>query len=266
VKIQPLLDRFSHFPISRLAIVTLIALACNIQGCKSQFFDVNGPLFKAVDSGDLGEVKALLKENPKLVSSRDNIGVTPLHLAAIRGYNHMAELLLARGANVNVRDNDGDTPLIFAAGSGHKNVAELLLTKGADVNAKNQHMRQTSLHLAAWKGYKDVAALLLANKVEVNARDINGMSALLCAFEEIPVNKEMVELLLDNKADVNSRDNDGYTALHEAAAKGERGIVELLVARGANVNSKNNYGDTPLHLAEGLKDMVELLRQHGGHE
>jgi ankyrin repeat protein len=56
--------------------------------------------------------------------------------------------------------------------------------------------------------------------------------------------------------------------LHEAAAKGERGIVELLVAKGANVNSKNNYGDTPLHLAEkaGINDIVELLRQHGGHE
>jgi len=36
---------------------------------------------------------------------------TPLHLAALRGYTDMAEVLLDHGADVNAVDCDGDTPL-----------------------------------------------------------------------------------------------------------------------------------------------------------
>jgi len=48
----------------------------------------------------------------------------------------VAELLLAKGANINAKSNDGFTPLYEAAYAGHEDVAELLLAKGADVNAK----------------------------------------------------------------------------------------------------------------------------------
>ena len=36
---------------------------------------------------------------------------TPLHLAALKGYPDMAEVLLDHGADVNAVDCDGDTPL-----------------------------------------------------------------------------------------------------------------------------------------------------------
>jgi ankyrin repeat protein len=45
----------------------------------------------------------------------------------------------------------------------------------------------------------------------------------------------------------------------------------LLLANKADVNAKNNEGWTPLHEAvacekNGCKDVVKLLRQHGGRE
>ena len=42
----------------------------------------------------------------------------------------------------------------------------------------------------------------------------------------------------------------------------------MLLAHGADVNAMNQKGETPMHLAVNAKlnDMVELLRQHGGHE
>jgi ankyrin repeat protein len=45
-------------------------------------------------------------------------------------------------------------------------------------------------------------------------------------------------------------------------------MVELLLTNQAEVNTKNNKGETPLHSAAimGCKDVVELLRQHGGQE
>jgi ankyrin repeat protein len=45
-------------------------------------------------------------------------------------------------------------------------------------------------------------------------------------------------------------------------------VAELLLAHGADFNAKDNIGLTPLHDAtkSGNEDIVELMRQHGGHE
>lgn len=45
-------------------------------------------------------------------------------------------------------------------------------------------------------------------------------------------------------------------------------VVELLLANKADVNAKADNGATPLDIAAGggHEDVVELLRQHGGHE
>src|SRR6516225_6857823 len=88
-------------------------------------------------SGDLGKVKALLKDNPDLVFSKDDQGMTPLHWVAQLGCKDAAELLLASKAEVNAKNNDGWTPLLEAAFWGNRDVAELLLAHGADVNGKS---------------------------------------------------------------------------------------------------------------------------------
>jgi ankyrin repeat protein len=61
-------------------------------------------------------------------------GITPLHYAASK---EIAELLIAKGADLNAKDNNGWTPLHEAARKGHKEVVELLIAKGADLNAKD---------------------------------------------------------------------------------------------------------------------------------
>jgi ankyrin repeat protein len=45
-------------------------------------------------------------------------------------------------------------------------------------------------------------------------------------------------------------------------------MAELLLANNADVNAKNNKGETPFRVAVGKdkQDVIELLRQHGGHE
>ena len=63
-----------------MALVTLFALA----GSKLAFA---GEIHEAAASGDLAEVKALLKEDPGLVNSKDTNYYTPLHMAAMMGEN-----------------------------------------------------------------------------------------------------------------------------------------------------------------------------------
>ena len=213
--------------------------------------------------GDLGKLKALLKDNPYLVFSKDNkhYGETPLHWAVSKGNKDMAELLLASKAEVNAQEDHDETPLHKAASEGYMEMAELLLASKAEVDAKDRN-GWTPLHLTAFRGNREVAELLLANKADVNARDYNGETPLHRAV--IGRQKEVVELLLANKADVNAKTHDGTTPLYRAAVTGYKEVVELLLANKADVNVKTNDGETPLHYAavEGFRDVAKLLAAH----
>jgi ankyrin repeat protein len=129
----------------------------------------------------LAKVKALLENNPALISSKAVDGGTPLHPAALHGHKTVVELFLARRAEVDAKSNKGYTPLQLAAAMGHRGVVEMLLAHGADVNSKDAEFRWTPLHWAAGGGHKDVVEALLANKPNVNAKDDEGRTPLLLA-------------------------------------------------------------------------------------
>ncbi len=120
---------------------------------------LGGEIHDAVRDGDLVKVKALLKNSPYLVSSKDENGATPLHIAARYGQKAAAELLLANKADVNARTFKGVMPLHLAAQQGHKDMVELLLANKAEVNAKAS-IGWTPWYLATQNGHKEVADLL----------------------------------------------------------------------------------------------------------
>jgi ankyrin repeat protein len=84
------------------------------------------------------------------VNARDEIGKTPLHVAAAVGNKGAVELLLAKGADANAKDQLGKTPLHWAAAGGQKEVAELLIAKGADILFEYNHYPNKNFYL---KGY-----------------------------------------------------------------------------------------------------------------
>jgi ankyrin repeat protein len=238
------LSHLFYSRIFRLTAMLLIMLACSsLAFC--------GEIHYAAFDGNLQRIKDLLKDNPKLVSTKDIVGRTPLHLAAQWGHKDVAELLLAKGADVNAKDDDGGTPLHMAKS---KDVAELLLAKRAEINARVNDGR-TPLHIAVNYGHKDVVEVLLANKTDVNAGDNKGWTPLHYVTLQ---NKAIAALLLAKGAKVNARTNDGMTPLHMAQSSE---VAELLLAKGADVNAKNNNGDTPLHIAAGYgnEDLTALL-------
>ena len=151
-----LIGRLCRSPILRLAAVLLVALLWSRAG-------FGGEIHDAASKGDLEKVKALLKDNPKVVFSlatnKDEEGSTPLHFAALKGHLDVVALLLASKADVNAKNNEGSTPLHYAAVHDHKDVAELLLASKADVNAKNKY-NDTPLHLAVAYRHEGVSELL----------------------------------------------------------------------------------------------------------
>ena len=61
----------------------------------------NHPIFAPTFHGKVARVKQLLDDDPSLVTMRDAKDLTPLHVAASRGQDKVAQLLLDRGADVN---------------------------------------------------------------------------------------------------------------------------------------------------------------------
>ena len=153
---------------------------------------------------------------------------------------------------------NGRTPLHFAALENARKAANLLIARGADVNAKADGT--TPLHTAAYRNARDVADLLIAHGADVNAKDKDGVTPLGDAAYRNA--RDAADLLIARGADVNAKSKYDNTPLHLAAWKNARDVADLLIARGADVNVKNNWGDTPRDVAEnhGHLELARLLR------
>ena len=201
----------------RLDATTKARLAA--QRIPSQF-----TLNEAVRLNDIVLVEALIDEDTDF-SEGDQLGETPLHDAAVRGYGEIALLLIERGADVNARDVRGLTPVHAAAWQGHREMVALLAAKGADIHARDQD-GLTPLHTAALAGRKETVDLLIVRGAEINAKNKNGLTPLHAAA--LSGDRETVALLIDRGADVNAGSKNGSTALQLALEQNHREVVELL--------------------------------------
>jgi len=122
--------------------------------------------------------------------------ISPLHLALYLKDEAKARSLIQAGVDVNRRTPNGTAPLDRAVGAGFKDIAELLIAKGADVNAKG-NWGWTPLHSAVY-GHKDIVALLIAKGADVRARDGSGRTPL--AYAQNEGYTEIVELLRQHEA------------------------------------------------------------------
>ena len=122
-------------------------------------------IHKAADDGNIEAIKQHIAAGTD-VNSNDEW--TPLHAAANK---ETAELLIAKGADINAKDNISGTPLFWAALEGNEEVAELLIRQGADVNAAGPK-GWTALHWAVAMAQKKTVELLIGEGAEVNAKDV----------------------------------------------------------------------------------------------
>ena len=259
------------------------------------------PIHDSGRNGDLAGTQAELDKGVD-VDTKDDMGMTPLHVAAWYGHKEIAELLIDAGADANATTYWGSTPLHVAAQDGHKEIAELLIAAGADVTVKDDYgftpvdhanigifwfppegiaaKKETadllrkhggisgaadSIHVAAAVGNIETVKQHLADGTDVNAKNDGGLTPLLQAAAN--GHKEIAELLITKGADVNVNVN-GTTPLHIAAFNGHKEVAELLIANGADVNAKDEDGMTPLLHTITIygynKEIAELLIAAGG--
>ena len=223
------------------------------------------PIHDAAYDGDLAGVKAELDkgadvnaklENADLLRKHVGKGYTPLHNAAIKGREEIAELLIAAGADVNAKGVDEWTPLHWAARKGREGVTELLITKGAVVNSKANDGK-TPLDWAIQKSRTETADILRKH----GGKTAEELEEIFHVIEDGDL--EAVNKAISDGFDFNNAIYEGQTPLHMAVDWGHKKIVELLLVNGVDVNAKDEFGDTPLDWADG--EIADLLRKHGGN-
>ena len=183
-----------HILITTIAAVVLV-------GCgKPSNPEADRALLKAAEDGNIEAVKQHLADGAEVNAA---IKWTPLHYAAGEGHKGIAELLIAKGANVNAKIVSGlfqgQTPLDVAEEAEHTEIADLLRKNGAKTS--DWLKAGESIHIAAKAGHI-----------------------------------EAVKKHLAAGADVNAKDRYGYTALGRAVSVGHKETAELLIAKGADVN------------------------------
>lgn len=99
------------------------------------------PLHIACVRGHHDTVCHLIDKGADIIAC-DNDGKSPLYLACEYGQVYVVELLLSKGADVNLRDNDGASPLFIASQQGHYDIVDLLINHGAIVNDKTNNFKE----------------------------------------------------------------------------------------------------------------------------
>jgi len=220
-------------------------------------------LYNVVQSGDTSTFNALVTPE-QVTNCQDREGQTFLHRVSILGDLHMAETLLALGADFRIHDNKGYTVTHTAAQYDHGDIIRLLAERGADlVTPSNPDhdgwfgeldtpTHATPLHLAAFGGHLDTVETLFelakyrSGTIPWHERgaddhsdhidwgsDFCGRTALMCAAQMGHV--ETARFLLDHGAKVNAaggRGSWGFSAWDLAKSAGHKEMIRLLEERG----------------------------------
>jgi ankyrin repeat protein len=235
----------------------------------------------AVRTGNIEAVKKHLAAGTDVNAKKDVWDEpTPLHRAASEDHKEIAELLIAKGADVNATDGIRRTPLHLATSWGHKELVALLIAKGADVNATDNRGR-TPLEFPIRMRDTEIINLIREHGGRTG-EELKGGEPVVEATQSEPTtakapdisihqaaedgNIEAVKQYLDGGVDVNAKDKLGWTPMFYAAFSGRKEIAELLIAKGADVNAKSKFGSQiPLYFAaqSGYKEIAELLIENG---
>ncbi|KAI3554490.1 hypothetical protein CABS03_07752 [Colletotrichum abscissum] len=231
----------------------------------------NHPHPEAVD--DPKSLRELIKEYESEVNVKDDMGMTPLHVAAEKGLVGAVEELIRAGADLETQDHKGFTPLMTATREQQVEVMRKLLKPPSEYSGdvmvqleKRSLTGRTPILWASIYGFLDGVVLLIDAGADCDAQTVQSLATPLIAAS-FWGSEDIVKALLntDNprgRADLNLSDVDRRTALHAAVTGEHLEIAKLLLDVEATLTTlQDAYDQTPLHLAvdQGSESLVKLL-------
>ena len=183
-------------------------------------------ILKAAVRGDAQTVRYLLDQDPSLVNTSNERGLTPLHLSSRPGLDGSYRLAMPYDA-----------------------VVKIMIEQKADVNAKSND-GITPLHIACT--YK-VPKSQWAVKMKINNKSISYPDHLR------EMQMRSLNYFIDGGADVNAKAPNGYTPLLTAVSYGHLDMALVLIEKGAKLTAKADDGSTVCGLAtkRGFKQIID---------
>lgn len=211
----------------------------------------NTPIYLAVSARQAEMVKYLLCWGTSQLTKSAREGWTCLHKAADLGDQEIVALLL-QSCNAQVENNMGATPLHLAAQRGHLGICKSLIQAGADVHARTRPLDQTPLYLAAMEGHVEVLRCLVDAGAKINSSSRGGWTPLHGAARR--GHTEAISFLISRGANLMAEEKKCNLPIHFAARSGNLAAVSVLLsARGKlrpeQIFHKDKLGSTPREVA-----------------
>ncbi|KAJ1686255.1 hypothetical protein LUZ63_017645 [Rhynchospora breviuscula] len=222
--------------------------------------------------GDIEEVKVLLNNKPLVDKLLNEVRDNPLHIAAFFGHGNFAREVVKLYPEFAMKHNiDGRTPLHLAAIRGHLHVAEMLVNQvGSDIcrvhDSKDGYL---PVHYAAIHG-NFVVVVMLIRRCEDTLHELTSRNETLLHLAVKANCLKTIKFFICHGMKLDLQDDKGNTCLHVAVARRNQHVIRLLLKHvGAEINSINKAGQTPLDFLDLWNDTddgfwVNMLSSAGG--
>ena len=235
-------------------------------------------LFQAVKDGGLPTIVQILDLQPAIINTVDDLGATPLHWAAYRGFAAIVAYLLDNGADATTRNNAGNRPVEEAK---NQQSVWALLNRPSESSQNVWLASMYSPRLGVGMAHQEISEQIRkqALKQDIDGRYEDVIKILeLPEWQRSPIRKAFLaahegdmamlrRLIRSNPELVRAVDPaTGGTLLHAAAADGPPEAVSFLLLQGAEPEAQDSNGNTPQQIAlrAGRAVVAEMIETSAG--